>query len=78
MANLQVKDVPSDLHDGLRELARREGRPMRDIVLDAVRRELEHRAFVRRLAERSRVELERPAWQEVEEARAERGDLLDP
>ena len=57
MANLQVKDVPAELHRRLRSSAKRRGTTIREIVLDAVRRELEHEAFVRRLESRDSVDL---------------------
>ncbi len=38
MANLQVKNLPDELHDKLQTYAREEGRTLRDVVLEALRR----------------------------------------
>ncbi|MBV8356408.1 MAG: hypothetical protein JO189_00515 [Deltaproteobacteria bacterium] len=72
MANLQVKDVPEDVHRRLRECARRRGKSLRDLVLEAIGKELSHDEFERRLQSRSRVRLSRPAGEVVAEVRAER------
>ncbi len=69
MANLQVKDVPEKIHRQLREQARREGRAIRDLVLDAVVRELGRREFRERLAGRQRVKLEVRASKLLDEVR---------
>lgn len=45
---------------------------MRDLVLEAVRRELSHEQFVARLHRRSAVHLGRPAATFLAEVRAER------
>jgi antitoxin FitA len=37
MANLQIKNVPEELHDELRRRAAREGRTVRDYLLDLIR-----------------------------------------
>ena len=73
MANLQVKDVPEDVHRRLRECARRRGKSLRDLVLEALGKELSHDEFERRLKSRSRVRLSRPAGKVLAEVRAERG-----
>jgi hypothetical protein len=72
MANLQVKNVPSDVHRKLSRLAKARGTTIRDVVLDAVRRELGRLEFVERLSGRTRVDLVRPAARELEDARLER------
>lgn len=72
MANIQVKGVPDEIHQRLRESAARRGRTIREVVLDAVRRELSHEAFLARLKKRSRVDLGRPASELLREARADR------
>jgi plasmid stability protein len=72
MANLQVKNVPEPLHRRLRRLAKHSGRTVRDIVLGAVTREIEHLEFQARLAKRRPVELGRPTATSLAEARAER------
>ena len=41
MANLQVKNVPDDLYEAVRERARSEGLTISDLVLRNLRREVE-------------------------------------
>jgi plasmid stability protein len=72
MANLQVKNVPESLHRKIRAYAKRRGRTVRDVVLDAVTREIEHLEFRARLAKREPVDLGHPAARTLEEVRAER------
>lgn len=72
MANLQVKNVPEEIHERLRACAARRGQTLREVVLDAVRRELSHEEFLARLRQRPKTDLGRPAAQLLTEARAER------
>jgi plasmid stability protein len=72
MANLQVKNVPEPLHRKIRAYAKRRGRTVRDVVLEAVSREIEREDFRARLAKRQPVDLGRPAARTLEEVRAER------
>ena len=72
MANLQVKNVPQALHRKIRAYAKRRGRTVRDVVLEAVNREMEREEFRSRLARRQPVDLGRPAARSLEEVRAER------
>ena len=72
MANLQVKNVPEALHRKIRAYAKRRGRTVRDVVLEAVNREMEREEFRSRLARRQPVDLGRPAARSLEEIRAER------
>ncbi len=76
MSNLQVKDIPADLHRRLRGCARRRGTTIREVVLEAVRRELEHERFLKRLAGREPVELGVKAAELLAEERAERSDSI--
>lgn len=76
MANLQVKNVPEALHRRIRAYAKRRSRTVRDVVLEAVRREIERDAFRERLAKRAPVVLGRPAARTLEEVRGERGEDL--
>jgi hypothetical protein len=72
MANPQVKGVPEDVHRRLRKCARRRGQSLRELVLEALGKELSHDEFERRLRSRPRVQLSRPAGQVLAEVRAER------
>lgn len=74
MANLQVKNVPTELHDKLRARARVQGRSLRDLVLDALARDVARHEFHERLASREPVDLGRPAARSLEESRAERDE----
>ena len=71
MANLQVKDVPDDVHRRLRECARRRGKSLRGLVLEALGKELTYDEFQRQLQSRSRVRLSRPAGEVLAEVHAE-------
>jgi antitoxin FitA len=76
MKTIQVKDVPDALHRKLRQRAERQGRTIRDLVLEAVRREIAREEFEARLRTRSRVHLGRSAASALEESRDARdGDL---
>ncbi len=78
MANLQVKNLPEPLHRKLRAYAKRRGRTVRDVVLEAVTREVERDEFITRLTQRAPVDLGRPAARTLDEVRAERAkDLGD-
>jgi hypothetical protein len=72
MANLQVKDIPEDIHRRLRECARRRGKSLRELVLEALGKELSYDEFERRLQNRPRVRLSRLAGEALAEVRAER------
>ena len=72
MPNLQVKNVPESLQRRIRAYARRRGRTIRDVVLEAVTREMERDEFRARLARREPVDLGRPAARSVDEVRAQR------
>ena len=72
MANLQVKNVPEEMHRRLRRCARRRGLTLRDVVLAAVDRELSHEEFIARLHRRKAVKLGRSAASFLTAAREER------
>ena len=56
MANLQVKNVPEDLHAALRERAEREGTTLSELVTRALRREVALPSMVEWLAELGRLD----------------------
>jgi len=72
MANLQVKNVPDLLHRKIRAAAKRRGRTLREVVLEAVQREIEREEFRARFAKRDPVELGHPAARTLEDVRVER------
>jgi plasmid stability protein len=72
MANLQVKNVPESIHRKLRAYASRRGRTVRDVVLEAVTREIDRDEFRVRLAKRTPVDLGRPVARTLAEERKAR------
>ena len=52
MPNLQVRNVPQDLHERLRDLAREKNCTMSSIVLSAIEREVKRLEFYKRMAQR--------------------------
>ena len=57
MANLQVKNIPDELHERLRRHAREQNCTMSAVVLIAVERELSRSEWRERLAQRPRTDL---------------------
>ena len=57
MANLQVKNIPDELHERLRRHAREQNCTMSAVVLIAVERELTRSEWRKRLAQRPRTDL---------------------
>lgn len=57
MANLQVRNIPDDLHERLRRHARARRRTMSAVVLGAVERELAREEWRERLAQRPETDL---------------------
>jgi plasmid stability protein len=78
MKNLQIKNVPPDVHEALRKRARNEGMTMSDYLLDLIKRDLE-RPTMREWFElvKSREPIDIDGAQAVNEARAEREAELD-
>ena len=72
VATLQVRNVPESLRRKLRAYAKRRGRTVRAVVLEAVTREMEREEFRARLARRQPIDQGRPAARSLEEVRAER------
>lgn len=72
MANLQVKNVPDGLFRKIRQQAAREGKTIRELVLDAINAKLARDEFHARLSKRRPVSLARSAAELVDEARQER------
>lgn len=77
MANLQVKNVPDSLHRKIQAYAKRQSRTVRDVVLDAVTREIQRDEFRARLAKRAPVNLGSLAARSVEAVRADRERHLE-
>ena len=57
MANLQVRNIPDDLHERLRRHARENNRSMSTVVLSAVEHELARWEWRKRLAQRPTTDL---------------------
>lgn len=78
MKNVQVRNVPPDVHEKLRNRARNEGMTMSDYVLKLIERDLElptMREWLALVSEQEPVEID--AAEAVREARAEREAELD-
>lgn len=76
MANLQVKNVPDALHQRLRRQARKQGRTLGDLVLEAVKRELERQQWRDQLKQRPSTDLGISAAALLEQERQLRGESL--
>ena len=72
MANLQVKNIPDELHDRLRRHARERNCTISAVVLAAVERELSRSEWRERLAQRPRTDLGIPVAALLHEERAHR------
>jgi plasmid stability protein len=80
VGNLQIKNVPDELHDELRRRADARGVTLRDYVLDLLRRETSRPdldEWLDRVASDSRVTLSESSVELVHAARAEREVKLD-
>ncbi len=76
MANLQVKNVPEPTHKKIRRFAQRQGRTVREVVLDAILQKIEREEFLEKLATRAPVKLGRSAARTLKELRDERDTEL--
>lgn len=74
MANLQVKNLPDELNERLHRYARERRQPIREVVIEAVERELDRRTFVQRLRQREPANLPTSAANLLESERRERGN----
>lgn len=73
LMNLQVKNVPSGLHERLRRHARARNRSMGEVVLEAVEHELARQEWHERFARRPVTDLGVTAASLIDQARRERG-----
>lgn len=73
--NLQIRNVPEDLHRRLKIRAAQQGRSMSELILEQLERSLErptHEELLDRIADRGSVETTTPIVDLIREARAER------
>ena len=77
MANLQVKNIPDDLHDRLRAYARESNSTIGAAVLAAVERELAGWEWRKRLAQRPQTDLGVEAAELLREERSLRDRETD-
>jgi plasmid stability protein len=80
MANLQIKNLPEDLHAELRRRARLDGVTIRDYVFGLIRNDqaLAHkRDWLHRMRARRPVPLDRPTAELIAQDRAERDAEMD-
>ena len=76
MANIQVKNIPAKLHNQLRRYARKQECTLRDIVLEAIEREVARREWHKRFSTRPATRLGTSAAQLLDEARRQRSNEL--
>ena len=72
MANLQVKNIPDELHERLRRHAREHNCTLSAVVLSAVERELSRSEWRERLAQRPQTDLGIPAADLLQTEREQR------
>jgi antitoxin FitA len=75
MANLQIKNLPEELHGELRRRAALEGKSLRDYVLDLIRKDQEFptmREWLDSLEELEPIELGDDAYAAIDRDRVER------
>jgi hypothetical protein len=77
MTDLRVSKVPEELHRRVRRNAEKRGLAIRDVVLEAVRREMSRQDFLDRLLSREPVDLGVSAARLLDEARAEIEGRID-
>ena len=68
--------MPADLHRTLRRYAKQQGRSIRDLVLEAIRRHVEQEQFYERLRSRAPTSLGVSAAEILEQERAARTSAL--
>ena len=74
MAYLQIKNIPDSLHNRLKKQAKKQNCTMKDIVLEAVERELARSEWLGRVSKRPRTDLGVSAASLLEEERKQRND----
>lgn len=75
MGNLQIKDVPNELHAELRRRAEEQGRSVRDYVLDLLRRDQQRptrQEWLGRVRQLAPTDLGAPVVESLHEDREER------
>ncbi|MBN1959461.1 MAG: hypothetical protein JW841_00825 [Deltaproteobacteria bacterium] len=72
MANLQVKNLPTQLHKRLHRYAKEKNQHIREIVIEAVKRELDRSIFINQLKNRTSVKLKTKPSRLLEDERNER------
>jgi hypothetical protein len=77
MANLQVKNIPDELHQRLRDHAQKQRCTLSDLVLVAIERELARREWCDRLQQRSLTNLGVSAASLLEEERQHRDEACE-
>lgn len=77
MSNLQVKNIPDELHERLRRHARKNGVTISATVIAAIERELERVEWRERLASRPKTELDFSPSALLVEERIRRDSLIE-
>jgi plasmid stability protein len=74
MANLQIRDLPEDLHDELRRRAEKSSTSVRGYVIELIRRDQAHASpqdWLEEIGSRGRIDLGEPAADLIRAAREE-------
>ena len=77
MANLQVKNLPEDLHQRLRSYAQKHHRTISDIALEAIEREMARQEWKEKLSQRPATDLGDSAASLLEQERQPRAPGLE-
>lgn len=72
MANLQVKNLPEDLHQRLRSYAQKHHRTISDVALEALEREMARQEWKEKLSRRPAIDLGDSAASLLEQERQQR------
>ena len=73
MPNLQVKNVPDDMYERIRWLAKKQNATIRATVLEAVERRIREQEWQERIDKRAAFELDVDAATLIREGRVEAG-----
>jgi plasmid stability protein len=79
MGNIQIKNVPEEIHDELRRRAAEEGISLRDYVLRLIRHDMSRASlhqWRQSLSQLPKTRLDRPAAEYIRKAREERDRQL--
>lgn len=77
MKNLQIDNIPEDLHQRLQHYAHETNRTISEVAIIAIQRELERWEWRNRLAQRPKTILSKPAAELLAQQRASSMERMD-